>query len=311
MKKTHFKNKVLFTISKLIYSKFDGISIDKYTIEPIPGEVSKNTRPTNRYLLRFDEKMDEMPREGVSRPEDEARFALSCLALMLGTRLEIDGIMCDSIDVSGYRQKTYYDQHETLLEDLPDLELLFQRLRSMELPIARQFLRACEVYRSAINIMGKNNTLSFFLFTIAIECLSNKISTANRTAEKFVDFILTYVQDSTGFDSNSDLREFLKEIYNGPRSGFTHGGKDIHPASYYADTQNKAYVRHYENGKEVRTLRLKWFESIVRSTLIGFLMSIDTDTGEGTDHLKGISIENATIKIKVKGHVEPSIILIA
>ena len=298
--------KVLFKTSKGIHPKFDSLSIGKYTIEPIPGEVSRSPKPTKPFLLRFN---DKILRHGEStRPQDEARFALSCLALMLSTRLEIEEVMTGSLPFTSANDRgRVYDEYENVLEELPDLNLLFRRIRFLEKEYARQFFRACDVYRIAINLIGQNNTLSFFLFTIAIECLSHKIKTKDSATNKFVDFIRTYHPDCTTPDSEVDIEGLLKEIYSRHRSGFTHGGKEIPRASFIADSLNRPYVLNIIDGKEVRTPSLKWFESIVQSTLIGYLNSIDIDNGEGTDHLKEISIEEDKITFKGKGRrkIEP------
>lgn len=289
--------KVLFQTSHRIHPKFGILSIGKYTVEPVPTTEAGAGPASNRYLLRFDDEIREG--ESASQPQVEATLFLAYLSLILGSRLHIDSLMVNSVNISVGQAVTYQD-YQAIVDELPDIDSLVTRLKGKNAEVARQFLRACEVYRAALNLMGENNTLSFFLFTIAIECLSNKVGKGAGLCNKFIDFILNYLPDKSTLPSEQDWKELLREIYYRHRSGFTHGGKEIPDAVSVADRLNRVYVRNMVNGKEIRTPGLKWFESVVRGTLIGFLNSAEHDSGQQTDYFKDISLEYGRVMVKAK-----------
>lgn len=289
--------KVLFQTYKRIHPKFGDVKFGKYTVEPIPAAGSAFTSATNRYLLRFEDEIRADERK--SNPEREARLVLSYLSLALGTKLHFDSLMMSSVNVP---LSTADSGQPELLEDLPQLETLLTQLQSMDLDLARQFLRSCEVNRVAVNALGDNNTLSYFLFTVAIECLSNTIGEGNGKCDKFIHFILKYLPDKMGL-SEGDWRELLKEVYYRHRSGFTHGGKELPEASGLADRLNRIYVRNFIDGKEIRTPGLKWFASVVRQTLLGCLMSGDS-SAQPAEVMKTLSLEHGSVRLKAKRDIQ-------
>ncbi len=296
--------KALFTSSKDIHAKFGIIKIGKYIIEPLPTNSGNQAGSKINCLLRFEDDFREG--EMSSNPFAEAQIFLSFLSLQLGSRLEIDSSMTnnvkttmpDSIDTDIYKE------YRSMITTLPDLNVRLAEVMSLENSIATQFLRACEIYRVAIDLIGNNNTLSFFLLSIAIECLSNKISLKRGTCEKFVDFIITYYPDTINFKNDKEYISVLKEIYYNHRSGFTHGGKAIPEASHLADKLNKAYIKNFIDGKEVRTPGLKWFEHVVRGCLIDFLdKTKQKDEGFQIDYFKDVSVKRGVIHLIAKKHI--------
>lgn len=288
------KIKALFRTSKRIHPKFGNVKFGKYTIEPVPVKDLVPTPTTNLYLLRFKDKMG--AEESRSNPEKEARLILSYLSLALGTKLDIDSLMIGSVNSPNNVTETVLDE---VLEELPQLDDLYIRLQAAGSDIARQFFRACEVYRTALNAFGQNDTLSYFLLTVAIECLSNMLGQGGGKCDKFIDFILRYLSDKSDL-SEDDWRKLLKEIYYRHRSGFTHGGKELPEASGLADRLNRIYVRNFIDDKELRTPGLKWFASIVRQTLLGYLMSSSYIPGDHVDVVKELSLEHGVVTLKAK-----------
>lgn len=286
--------KVLFHTSKRIAAKFDAIKFGKYTIEPIPvpADVTATTSATNKYLLRFEDEI--RAEDGRSHPEQEARFVLSYLSVVLGTPLEFEALMLNSVNAPIAVREFGKDE---LIEDLPQIEALYQKLRLSESDFARQFLRACEVYRTAINIYNTNNTLSYFLLTVSVECLSNIYGGGEGKCDKFIDFILKNLPEKLDL-SDEDWKELLKEIYYRHRSGFTHGGKEIPEAVSMADSLNRVYVRNIIDGKEIRSPGLKWFAKIVRSVLINYLDHIPDGPSETHDALKDLSLKYGEVTLK-------------
>lgn len=292
---------VLFNISRSIDSRFGTLRIGKYAIESIPRSPGDMMRSNIPYMLRFQDSIRKGERS--SNPLKEAELFLSFLSLLTRSKLEIYSSMMNSIPAEMPELKPYdpYREYDLPLKSLPDFNLYLGRLGSLDCETARQFLRSCDVYKTALNLIGENNTLSFFLLCIAIECISNKISEKEGTCEKFIDFIVTYLPNKRDFDTVEDWREILKEIYYRHRSGFTHGGKQIPEASLLADKLNRKYVRNQIDGKVVRTPGLKWFETVVRNSLMGFLEKTELiQEDDQTDYFKEISLEYGKMRLRFK-----------
>ena len=133
---------------------------------------------------------------------------------------------------------------------------------------------------------------------MAIECLSNqtRAETDKGKCDSFISFILSYLPDKSQIETEEDWKELLKEVYYRHRSGFTHGGKEIPEATDIADRLNRVYVKHIIDGKEVRTPSLKWFESVVRNSLVGYLIS-QNSIENPKDRVKEISLEHGVVQL--------------
>jgi hypothetical protein len=298
--------KALFTSSKDIDAKFGIIKIGKYIIEPLPTNSGNQAGSTINYLLRFEDDFREG--EMSSNPIAEAQIFLSFLSLQLGSRIDIDSTMYNNVKTTmpDSVDTDIYKEFRNMVTLLPDLDVRLNKIMSLDDSIAIQFLRACEIYRIAVNLIGNNNTLSFFLLSTSIECLSNKVSLKRGVCEKFVDFIATYYPDKINFKDEVEYISVLKEIYYNHRSGFTHGGKAVPEASHLADKLNKAYIKNSVEGKEVRTPGLKWFELVVRSCLIDFLdKTKQKDVGLQNDHFKAISVNRGVVHLIAKRSLVP------
>ncbi|MFC1601858.1 hypothetical protein ACFL34_05860, partial [Candidatus Sumerlaeota bacterium] len=203
------------------------MTIGKYTIEPIPASEPipapsvDASVATNHYLLRF---VDDIgPDDTGSSPEVEAEFFLSCLSLMLGSKLTIGSLMANAVCFSDHRTDVY-KKYNTELKELPDLPGLVEKLQCKNAQIARQFIRAAGAYRTGVNLIGEDDTLSFFLFTVAVECLSNKLVKEGGKCDRFVDLILKYSPSELG-QTAEIRRELLETTYKQHRCGFTHEGE--------------------------------------------------------------------------------------
>jgi len=290
------ETKAFFVTSRRIHPKFGNVNFGKYTVEPVPSPDTGNTGATNQYLLRFPDEIRE--NEQRSNPDREARQVLSLLSLWLGTRLEVKSLMVNSVNIGALTRDVAATGITGIAEDLPNLQLLTQKFNSLDLDLARQFLRAADVYKTAVNLIGQNNTLSYFLLTVAIECLSNKTKTESDKGkcDSFISFILSYLPDKSQIESEEIWKELLKEVYYRHRSGFTHGGKEIPEATEIADGLNRVYVKHIIDGKEVKTPSLRWFESVVRNSLLGFLIAQESNE-DPKDRVKEISLEHGVIQL--------------
>lgn len=263
---------VLFELFRDIHPSITEIKFNKYLIEPLPTNLKNIKDSKIRYLLKFDD--ESRNGEFVSQPFIEAQMVLSLISLVFRSKLDIYSIMINNIksDMPDPRTANFYSEYNNPIIKLIDINLIFNKLKSLELQLVEQFQRACEVYSAALNMIGTNNTLSFFLLCTSIECLSNVIyKDIEGKCEKFIKFILENLSDKSAFSSEQEWRDILKEIYHNHRSGFTHGGKRVPDSVIIADKFNRIYVKNIIDGKEVKTPNLKWFESIVSDCLYNFI----------------------------------------
>ncbi len=293
--------KVLFELSRDMVPSIAEIKFDKYYIQPLPTNSKDLKDGRIRYLLIFNDEIKDG--EFGSQPFIEAQMILSILSLLLRSKLEIDSIMINNIksDMPDPRTATFYSEYNNTINELTDINTFFNKFKSLDLDIIEQFQRACEVYSVALNMIGINNTLSFFLLCTSIECLSNIIyKDIEGSCERFIKFILENLSDQSVFSTEQEWKDILKEIYYNHRSGFTHGGKRIPDSVIIADKFNRVYVKNIIDGKETRTPSLKWFESIVYNCLFNFIDNIKTDSKERPNPLKDLSMKYGIVKVKFK-----------
>jgi hypothetical protein len=151
------------------------------------------------------------------------------------------------------------------------MEEMMQKLNSLDTDLLRQFLRSCNAYRASMSLIEDNPTLSFFLLVTAIEAISGKIVKKTERLN-FVEFTLRYMPEALKKEVGDEklLSLLMNEAYN-MRCAFTHGGTGLSIVSLPVDQSKRIYVKHYVDGKEVCSPSIKWFEIVVRSTLLSFL----------------------------------------
>lgn len=301
--------KVLFTLSKSIHPKHGIVVIGKYQIEPLPGDSTGAGSPTFTYVLRFEDVMRDGERG--SHPQEDARLFLGVFSVFMGAQVEIKSAMLNSLPVGWQTSRAIYRETDPMIEELPPLANALDRISQLDLNIARQYLRACETFRTAITLMSENQTLSYFLLTISIECLANCVIAEGGTCDRFKAFIFGHLENRAPFDMDEQLGEVLQEIYYNHRSGYTHGGKGIPEAVLLADRLGRAYVKNEIDGKEVRTPGLKWYVRVVREVLINFLIHRKELSGSPRDLIKDLSLEHGVVKLKAKRDLSAGTIIMA
>ena len=291
--------KVRFSMSREIIPISSNIKIDKYDIESLPNAESDFLVSKNQLLLKFEDEL--LKKKNSSNPYKESEMLLSFFSLITRSKLNIEGISMEDVKIE---MSSLYPYHFYTKEvkSLPNIENLYYKLNSCEEDIARQFLRACDAYKNALNMIGSYNTLSYFLLCIAIECMSNKVIKGNGTCNKFIEFIHIHLPDEIIEPAKGKkFDELLKEVYYNHRSGFTHGGKSLSAAVELADQMDQDYIKHVVDGKEILTPSLKWFEEIVNASLLGYLDSIEIkDESKEESFLEKFAFEDSILNMVAK-----------
>ena len=290
--------KIRFTSSKRLPPDVDSLTLGRYAIEPIPEPFDSNLTATGSYLLRFDDKYREG--ETSSNPFKEAALFFSLLSLTWDAEVDVHGTMVNSVLVPSDIVASGIKPPPTILKTPPDITEHLEAVKRLDPSTAKQFLRACEVYSAALHQTYQNPTLSFFLLSIAVECLANSVSQGSGPRERFLAFL---TDNSPGFAPLVPHLEFaslVREAYDRHRSGFTHGGKEIPQAAVLADRLGRPYVKNIVDGKEVRTPGLRWFQSLVRHSVLHFLHAAAPGDASPIDHLKEVSMGAGSVMLKFK-----------
>ena len=240
------------------------VKFDSYRIEPIP------TSGEEEGLIEFQDEWVEGQK--ASNPLGEGRLILSWLAVVLRARLEPVATEINGVPTPPDKP---YEQFLRPLSIRPDIENLFQKLCSLDNKRLRVYLRACDLYQLAAQVIDNRPSLANFLWVSAIECLAGIFTPSEKFKDSFLKFIMEYCPDTTlGKDfPQMPTRDLLSKIYD-YRSMYAHGGKDVPVASLLATEHKQVWIKHYEDGKEELAPSIGWFESVVNASLIECLRRI-------------------------------------
>lgn len=112
--------------------------------------------------------------------------------------------------------------------------------------------------------------------------------------------------------TKEEWEEILKEIYYNHRSGFTHGGKSTPYAVILADRLNRKYITNNIEGKEIKTPGLRWFETVVRRCLIGFLDSSQlVGENQQSDYFKELSYEYGRVELRTNRAIQRGLVVVS
>jgi hypothetical protein len=103
---------------------------------------------------------------------------------------------------------------------------------------------------------------------------NSELNKSKKITERFCRVITSFCTEVSKHypsDGSEGFIRHLKTIYYVHRSGFVHSGKEVSIASSIADRTGFPAITHFEDGQEISTPGLKWFFSVVRDTLLGFL----------------------------------------
>jgi len=252
---------------------------------------------------------------GGSHPEEEANILCNVLALVLEARVSRSGLRINGVDLPAGEQDTLHEHFRGTLEPILIDECL-GRLLTLPIDLARQFVRACRSYASALEFIPSDPTFAFFLLVVALECLSSQdavipsaeLEIDSKKCERFCEFVRRNLPEAAkGVDERDAvlLTELLKNTYYSHRSAFVHGGKEVSAASLMADKAGSSYFKHSTDGRETKTPGLVWFARLVRSTLIGYLQSLSLTANRRDDNLlASLAFERALLNIRVTRDIE-------
>lgn len=249
------------------YSQIDG-----FDIEPVPSENGKQEA-----ILGFDflhrtvgnvTDFDKIQLASIG--ETESRMWLAFLSLVTASNLEFQGAMVNGESTSAQRLRYRFPEQPPInFTQVADYHEKLAQLRGRD---RIRFINSARAYQSAVSLMDLNPTLSFFVFIVAVECLSYYLGTGRKLRERFVNFIEKYIHPSVSAEK-LDLMKFRHRLDTAYRirNSFVHRGESLPGTVYLADRLNLPSVIYYVRGKERRAPGLVWLEKIVRMCLLGFL----------------------------------------
>ena len=294
----------LFTASKNLPINSQKIFFERYHLTSIPTKKDTLDDTNENMLLSFVDKWEK--NQMASNPIFEVKYVIAMLSLIFRMNVNYVATKIDFIhEIRTYKKINYFNGNIKIPNEI---DSIFKMINSIDINVARQIIRSCQMYQTAISIFDKDFSLSYFLLVTAVECLSNITYKKMSNREKFKKFILDYLPDEIKQEELKDqelLMELMDEAYN-IRSGFTHGGKPLPPVAYTLNIKSK-YVKHYVNKKEVKTPRITWFENIVNGVIFEYIKK--QILGSNKNNLSKLALEESTVHLKVKRSIKAGTLL--
>lgn len=297
---------------------FEGINLGKYTFSPLPSESLDGFK--TELLLNFEDKWTE-EQQG-SNPEKEGEIILSWLSMILRQKLKVSSSRLNNVQMSS--SKTEIIVFESPIDFPNNISDLYTKFKSLPLDdLLKRYVRACECYQEALLVSTSNPTISFFLFVVCIECLSNKdddfhqylmkeISTKEEVSKKeiedihdkfidecglkrnFIQFILSNYDEWKVDFSEKEFRELLSSIYE-IRSLFTHKGENLEKYIKLVDSSFKSKTVFTKiRDKKLEFPGLDYLSNIVRTVLINFLAKEKTSE---TDNIPELALKEGLVNL--------------
>ncbi len=299
---------------------FSGIQIGKYALSPLPFEPIGDFK--SELLLNFEDKWDEG--QLGSNPEREGEIILAWLSVVLRQKLKVASSRLNNVQIPHYGKEIIIFESPIIFpENFSDLYAKFKSLSSDNL--LEKYVRACECYQEALFVSTSNPTISFFLFVVCIECLSNKdydfyqylmkeLSTKNKISKEgiseiykkfieeyglknnFIQFVLSNFNDWRSDFSEEEFRNLLSSIYK-IRSVFTHKGEDLKKYIRLVDgsLKSKSVFTKIGNSK-LEFPGLNYLSNIVRTVLINFLKKQETSD---VDNIPELALKDSIVNLEV------------
>lgn len=281
-------------LGELLKQGLGEISIGKYRILPLPSEKTDGFK--TELLLHFKDELREGQKS--SNPEKEGEIILSWLSVILRQKLKTSSFRLNNVQIPNVNTELIvFESQIDLPEDILDL---YMKFKSLPLETLERYVRSCECYQEALLLSTNNPTISFFLFVVCIECLSNKdydfyqylikeMCSKEEISKKeinsihdkfineyglknnFIQFILSNHEDWKTNFSEDEFRELLSSIYK-IRSLFTHKGESLEKYIKLIDAQLKSKTVFTIIGdKKLEFPGLNYLSILVRTVLVNFL----------------------------------------
>lgn len=297
---TEFKVETRFVMSKRFPPGTTLLDCGRYKLKAIRSSRSDQ----GEAVLQFS---DDCGSGGGSNPEDEANILCNLLSLILEMHIRRAGLRLNAVDIPLAESDKVYKRYLGHL-DPGNAHDYLARVLCLPTDLARQVARACRAYRTAIEFIPSDPTFAFFLFVVAVECLSSQKAIIaasglkrDMKCERFCLFIERFApRGSSGDEGDAALfHSLLKSVYYAHRSAFVHGGKEVPLTSLMADNIGSSYFKHVDEGKEVKTPGLDWFAGTARAAMLGYIGSIQT-TQADPGLLARLAQEKDVVQLKMK-----------
>jgi hypothetical protein len=269
------------------------IGFDSYRIRPIP------TSDGEEAILEF--KDEWVNGQMASHPVQEGKFVLSWLAVMLRSRLYAGASEINNVPFPN--GQSAYKQFLAPIDPPQDLQVLFDKLCALDEKLLRTYLRACDLYHLAAQVIDDRPSLANFLLVSSIECLATIVSPGNSYKGRFLNFIKRFCPKAVlGANMSEQRIDGLLSTIHSYRSQYAHGGKDVPVASLVADRHALVWVRYFDDGKEELAPSISWFESIVQASLMEFFRSQSpaAPPPRKREKLINLALSYATLRVKAK-----------
>ncbi len=275
---------------------FSGINMGKYTFSPLPSESIGDFK--SELLLNFEDKWKE-DQQGLN-PKKEGEIILSWLSMILRQKLKVNSSRLNNVQILNTKKEII--SFESPIDFPENILDLYNKFKSLSQENLRKFVRACECYQESLLVSTNNPTISFFLFVVCIECLSNKnldfyqylikkIKDQNKEGlskkeieeinkefvteygikNNFIEFILSNFDDweKEGF-SLDEFKKFLSSIYE-IRCTFTHEGTNLNNyVKLISKLKSKSVFINIKN-RDLEFAGLDYLSKMIRKVLISFL----------------------------------------
>src|SRR3989338_1620799 len=171
MKKS-LKISIKFRLGEQLKPGFEGINLGKYSISPLLFEMSDIFK--TEMLLNFEDEWKEG--QQVSYHQKEGEIILSWLSMILKQKLKVNSVRINDIQIPNTQKEMISFESQIYFPE--NFNALYVKFKSLPLDednnLLEKYVRACECYQEALLLSTTNPTMSFYLFVVCIECLSNK-----------------------------------------------------------------------------------------------------------------------------------------
>jgi hypothetical protein len=249
------------------------VDLFRYHLTALPTKYGENQEA----ILAFDDQV----KGGYSNPQHEGELALALISLFFDCKISKTGYRANSLDMSRDKRDAFDNFFCGEIAGA-DYAQLIKNVLCLGDQLTKQFIRACNAYSLAIQASSVDRTLAFLLLVTSVECLSSQeefipnseLNRSSKSTERYCKFVKQYCSSVQDLYRNGDEEAFtvdLKTVYYSHRSAFVHGGAEVSIASEVADKTGFNHIGHFVDGKEIYTPGLKWFFTVVRRSLLGFL----------------------------------------